>query len=199
MEENRTATDHPFIQFAKRLQSQTLIQQALFQLEKQSHIKANLLLYLFWIALSARGRLRKTHCQQLDAAIQPWHERILGALQNLQAAAQGSQKNNIQIQQLVQAEIAAANEIEQQLLAEAVILPIQIRNQTQKLNDACYNLVYYCKLSQHVLNADDHQALLLLLQAIFPELLQTDIYAALQQTIHNLKIPQKAFSQLQLM
>lgn len=199
MDENQTALDHPFIQFAHRLQSQTLVQQALIRLEEQCGLIANLVLHLFWIAQTAKGRLRKQHLQSLEAAIHPWHERILSALENLKSLAENAKRNTADLQMLIQKEVMIANQVEQLLLAGAVILTTQQRNNAQKLNDACYNILYCCKLSQHTLNADDQQALLLLLQAVFPDFTQSDIYSALQQTMHNLKIPEKAFSQLELM
>lgn len=200
MSETIHQASHPFVEFVQKLHNQPFIHHALERLQEECGLNPNVVLFLLWFAATKQGRLLKKHYHILEMAVQPWHECVVLALAKLSKSAARSSKRLIaKLQNLIQTEFKLANEIEQRLLSDAIVSTKLKRTSSQQLNDACYNVMYYCKINKKALTNEDQQALTLILQDVFAGLTQNEILSALQQNIQSKKIDENIYAhQLEL-
>lgn len=164
--------DHPFWRFNLALNAQESVRRALCQAQLYPAIQINLLLYCCWFAQAGRGRLTKNDIQQLSEVMATWHHRILKPLRELLQRTNSSPSLTLpELQKNISAEIELADHIEQLFLAD---VPIKFnrtsRNPSQKLSDACKNIVLYCRLQQIPINETLCDAFYELLAAVFPKI-----------------------------
>lgn len=194
-----------FSQFAFYLSKQPNVTDALNLLHKKHIIlNTNLILYTLWFAIAHRGRLQKQNFRTLQETIYMWDDRIVSALKRLLKKMQGGHHAKIrpkiqQVQQWLNEEIAQAEKIERQFLGEIFIKtkPIE-RSETQRLLDACLNLTNYFKFMQIRLDEFNQQALVVILQAVFPNLAAIDIIENLKRAVITIKINDHPYLQLSL-
>src|SRR3990167_404906 len=181
-----------FIEFAHLLSNKPLVKQAFTQLHSHPQINSNLLLYALWYGVNQRWRLFQPDIKTLIESIQPWHERILLALKRLPPHPPF-------IQGELATEINIAEQFEWQLISSSLLkFNFQNRSLKQQLHDTCYNIMNYCKAIRILINEKDHSAIILLLQAAFPNVLISKIIQACETIVHPETEKNRNFSQLSL-
>lgn len=172
--------DHPFWRFATKLYEPANARVLLLELQYHGDFHPNLLLFCCWFASAGRGRIAKQDIQHLFAMTANWYERIILPLQQLQIPIQTG-IFDAELRQEIYANLLLAERIEQLMLTE---LPLKYsrspRNPTQKLVDACKNIVTYSKASPVVLNAVTVPIIQQLLARVFPTLEEPEIRVTTQ-------------------
>lgn len=185
----------PFPIFMRDLLHRRSIYQLLAVLQAQNNLNANVFLYSLWFALTEQGRLRRPEFKKLQAALHPWHERIVQALQQLADSLNHSRA----MQQWVTVELDIANQFEQQMLAQVItVVKKSRRNAHQQLMDASHNLATYYKLMR--INADESLRLNTqkILKLCFLECTDEQIAQALDQALNAARLDDTGFVQLSL-
>jgi len=176
------------------LPHRSVIQQILSQLQAQTYLNGNVILYCIWFALSEQGRLRRPEFKKLQAALHPWHERVVMALQQL-----ADQVNSLRSgKQWVNTEIEVANQFEQQMLSQALPVVKKARRiHNQQLQDAGHNLVTYFKTMRLSVTDELRAETLKILRLFFQDCSDAQITHALDQAINAARIDD-GFVQLSL-
>ncbi len=199
--QNYSANSHPFGIFVAHLQSQSNVGIWLEGLKNRHGINVNLLLFILWAATMQRGRLGKKEITTLSSAISHWHQRIYLPLVRLKDQLNGSSSMNSAeaIRTLVKSEVLAADQIEQQLLVEALIsTKAGVRSLQQQLTDACHNLAIYCKSMQIQLDVDNQEEIVNLLKSIFPAHSTAAIVKACENILQTLMNSVSGYAQLSM-
>ena len=185
---------HPFPIFVRDLPRRNAMQSLLISLQANYHLNANVLLYCLWFALTEQGRLRRPEFKKLEAALHPWHERIVLALQQLV----DSLGHSAHCQQWVAAEVEIANQFEQQMLAQMLPGAKKLRrNLNQQLQDASYNLVAYYKIMRIYVDGHIRSDTLEILRCCFDSPEQ-QIVQSLEQALTAACLDDTGFTQLAL-
>jgi len=195
-----TKQSSEFNAFAQAVWAEPLIKQALRCLHDMHRLNSSLLLYCAWFAKAKLGRLQKNRLLQLLESIAPWHQQILELLQQCyQKCQDGVHAKRLDIMALLREEMDAASEIERFLLAETLLrLQPATRSASQQLADACYNIVAYCKYAEVQLASSELEAVLLMLQFVFPALAMPEIHSAMEHAMNTAKWSQAGYTQPQL-
>ena len=173
-------SQHPFVDFVERLTLKTSVLTALKQLESQRVMNTNLILYTIWFAQNQYGRLLKQDFKKLLFAARPWHENVCLGLQRVRDIV--NQFHSDELSRVVETELKLSNQIEQHLIAEALLkFPSRRRNPLQQLGDACYSITNYYGILQLQANVEDRKSVDILLQEAFPHLMTDEI----EQTCRN--------------
>ena len=130
------------------------------------------LVFCAWFAQQGYGRLKKKAFFTVLTQALPWYERVVAALQRLQACVQGTslEQHAALVCSIKQAE-ALSRRIAQSIWVETLPAfsaptgPVRV----QHLMDACVNMMHYGTLVHVCLEADDHAPLQCLLALVFPE------------------------------
>ena len=184
-----------FSHFVQYLPRRQFVHELLASLTAENPLNANVLLYCVWFALTERGRLRRPEFKKLETILHPWHERIVIELQRL---SQSLQQFRI-MQQWVNEETDFANQLEQQMLGQALLsVKKSRRNHHQQLVDACHNLAIYYKVMRIPANGLIHQATLKILQLFFTDSSDQQISQAFDQALNAARLEDTGFTQLSL-
>lgn len=191
--EHKLQFDHPFVIFAQEVTKNSLANDALARLQRQQVLNINLILYGLWHGLSQRGRIFKQDIKALLQAIRPWHELVLLSLKRIAGRLP-------RLDEWFAVEILAAENIERQLIADTLFkLNFHKKSPAQQLSDACHNIATYCKIVNAHVEPQDQNAIIILLQVSFPNLLATAITTACEAAFKPASHPlSNHFSQLAL-
>lgn len=183
-----------FVDFSHSLINKPLAKQALAQLQSHASININLVLYTLWYGVSQRGRLLQEDIKIIVQSIHPWHERILLALKRLAVL------NHPVIQKELITEITIAEQFERQLIADSLFkLNFKKRNMTQRINDACYNIINYYKTIRSPIHSDEQNAVIMLLQAASPQVITTKVTKISENFFNHISSEKhKSFYQLSM-
>lgn len=190
-----------FVEFAQELTYKPLVKRASEQLQSYPQLNINLILYALWHGASQRGRLSQQDIKTLLQAIHPWHERIFLALKRLAPNELSIQKKLAkELAQELAIEINVAEQFEWHLIEGSLFkLNYQKRSNIQQLNDACYNVLNYCKTIHVPINREEQNAIIKLLQATFPNLIHSKIIKTSEIIFNAATIENnRNFSQLSL-
>lgn len=188
-------TLHPFPIFLRDLPHRYTIQKILNALQAHTHLNVNVLLYSLWFALTEQGRLRRPEFKKLEAVLHPWHDRINVALEQLADSLDQARD----LQQLVIAEAEAANQFEQQMLAQALpLIKKSRRTAVQQLIDASHNLATYYKVARIHVDETIHDHSLKILHLLFPDSNDSQITQYFDQALNAARLDEVGFTQLSL-
>lgn len=160
----------------------------------------NFILYSIWFAIEKQGRIRKAGFIKLQESVQSWHERISSALQTLLESTKIMQKRNVEfLTETLEEELQFAIAIEQKLLADALMCDFPLpRSEAQQLADASYNIANYYKVLQMRLDEKTRDALIALLQFVFPNQPTYEVSNHLSYAVTYAKINQSSGAQMVL-
>lgn len=194
-----TTGHHPFTRYVFNLSQHSAAISALTQLQEQEVFNVNVVLYIIWFASAQHGRLQKNHLVTLHMAVYLWHERVIAALKMPLMLIDNKTHSKIAtLKKLLNIEMDYAQKVEQQLLADTVILNKKIRrHESQQLTDACFNILNYFKLVSIRLTQDNKQAIIELLQATFPQIHPNEIERIFTLTLDTSKFNERT-AQLRL-
>ena len=192
-----TAQSSEFNLFAKNILREPSVNRALTNLCEYHWLNANILLYVIWFAQAKFGKLQKSWLVQLLSSTQSWRQQIIDALKQCYVQCQKiKQKKRLKLLTSLQEEIDVANEIERCLLAETLLrLSKSVRTTQQQLADACYNVVQYCKYGEVRLENTSLEAILFMMQFVFPGVSVLEIQATMEHAMHTAKWTQVGYSQ----
>lgn len=166
--------DNPFWHFTQKVLQNSTVRSALSQLEIQTGIQENLLLYCCWLAYAGQCRLTKQEVRKLIETITTWHARIILPLTQWQMRFAKMTKS---LQQELSATRELANRLEQTMLTDVPLeFSRSIRTPIQKFSDACKNIATYCKAKQISLNSNTFEITYQLLMNVFPAVNPADAY-----------------------
>lgn len=146
-----------FSQFCSSLLAGKQCQSALARMAVSHSLNANILLFIVWSAQHNSGRFKHRQLQLMAAAVEPWHERVVNALEQFQKSVSAFPAQKVSTLKIkLQGDIDYANEVEQKLITQACKLPaLRRRNEQQQLTDACYNILKYYLFSHSRLDHND--------------------------------------------
>lgn len=184
-----------FSHFIRDLPHRQLINDVLLALAAQNPLNANVLLYCIWFALTERGRLRRPEFKKIEMVLHPWHDRIVTELHRLSQTLQPWRM----MQQWVSEEIEFANQLEQQMLGQALLsVKKSRRNPHQQLTDAAHNLAIYYKVMRIPANETVHQATLKILRLFFADNADQAISQSFENALNIARLEDTGFTQLSL-
>jgi len=198
---NDPVTQTPLTLFVRQLQRHQAACNALKQLQNNhSRLQQNVLCYALWFAETKHGRLRRAHFQTLNAALHPWHDCVLQALQQLQQQLSGKGASRVtRIRAWIMDEVTYAQETEQAFLYQSLIhSALYHRSASQCLLDACYNVAHYFRYEKVSMTADDMEWLVVLMQLVFPNNATAMIRQTILDAAARARLDQSQHEQLKL-
>lgn len=190
--------NNPFSQFAKGSLNQASVREAMLHLQRHSGFNINVIFYLLWLAVERYGRLTKRNLKSLQMRIYPWHQRVIAELKYTCALVDDNSSDTaVKIKEMLQAEIAKAYLIEQQMLYDSKIkTKILKRTEKQQLADACTSIKHYCIVKNDLLVKADKEALIALLSHVFDTASKADIEKSVMTIFDRLQVSSNPVRQL---
>jgi uncharacterized protein (TIGR02444 family) len=163
-----TPAQNPFWDYSIALYGQPGVKKACLALQDEAGIDVNLLLFLCWVAKSARGRLTRAEIQSAMAAVAVWRVQVLLPLRRVrQRLRSAPDSDDAQLrQELLKVELAAER-LEQDRLYKILKrdpLPLETTAESRRA-DAEYNCGIYLDELRVILGDSLEPALATLIDA----------------------------------
>lgn len=170
---------HPFWEFSLALYANQPIKLACLDLQQRHGFNVNIVLFLFWLAKTGRGRLSRQQLTQMLEQLLPWRNYITLALRKhrlgLGKQKQDKPKLAKRYEKILDVEIKA-EQVEQLMLTDMLLLTrYPDRSLWQNANDLLASLKAYASVVETKLDVDDEGPISQLLMHTFPQLTLANI------------------------